>query len=309
MDEVTAREFQALRELIIAREQALRELIAAREESLRDKIDANDRHRDAMSEAWRVHRQALEERMNRLNNVRAQMAEQAATFINRNEFEEAKASGAERFDQTRTYIDNKLDAVLAPIRTALDRMDRPNWEFIAAIASLLVGLVAGVWLVIGLKIDTTVAPLNAELNGMKQELVSHETRLTATENLSSASTRADSESRTDRGQLNERIRQVEAVSATVPRLSSDNANLRDQYNLIVDRQRLLLQDITTQKAALVEVETQFCSSDYMRNLMHAYDLRMFAMLWHKVYVGETFPTDNAYYPRIGKCGGESVVTH
>jgi hypothetical protein len=51
-------------------------------------------------------------------------------------------------------------------------------------------------------------------------------------------------------------------------------------------------------ARLTEVETQFCGSDVVRNLMHANDLRLFSILWHKVFPDSTLPTDNAFYPRI-----------
>lgn len=48
---------------------------------------------------------------------------------------------------------------------------------------------------------------------------------------------------------------------------------------------------------LKEIETQFCASDIVRNLMHANDLRTVSLLWQKVY-GVPFPTSNAYYPTI-----------
>lgn len=48
---------------------------------------------------------------------------------------------------------------------------------------------------------------------------------------------------------------------------------------------------------LREIETQFCASDIVRNLMHAHDMREHALLWHKVY-GEIYPTDNPFYPVI-----------
>lgn len=48
---------------------------------------------------------------------------------------------------------------------------------------------------------------------------------------------------------------------------------------------------------LKEVETQFCASDIVRNLMHANDMRTVSLLWQKTY-GVPYPTDNAYYPTI-----------
>jgi hypothetical protein len=51
---------------------------------------------------------------------------------------------------------------------------------------------------------------------------------------------------------------------------------------------------------LVEIETQFCAEDAMRNLTHAQDLRIFSMLWIKT-MGFEMQTGNAYYPQIGRC--------
>lgn len=55
--------------------------------------------------------------------------------------------------------------------------------------------------------------------------------------------------------------------------------------------------ITTLQRNQNEIETQFCSNDIVRNLMHANDLREISLLWQKVY-GTPFPTNNAYYPII-----------
>jgi hypothetical protein len=52
---------------------------------------------------------------------------------------------------------------------------------------------------------------------------------------------------------------------------------------------------------LVEIETQFCAEDSMRNLMHASDLRFLGLLWSKTF-GQDLPTANAFYPSVGRCG-------
>lgn len=59
-----------------------------------------------------------------------------------------------------------------------------------------------------------------------------------------------------------------------------------------------LQDrLTRTEASLLEIETQFCAADMARNLMHANDLRNYAVLYKHVF-GEEYPTGNAYYPTI-----------
>ncbi len=48
---------------------------------------------------------------------------------------------------------------------------------------------------------------------------------------------------------------------------------------------------------LREIETQFRATDQIRNIMHANDMRVQAMLWKKSF-GSEYPIDNAYYPTI-----------
>lgn len=44
-----------------------------------------------------------------------------------------------------------------------------------------------------------------------------------------------------------------------------------------------------------EIETQFCDTSNVINLMHANDMRSIALLWQKA-MAQTYPTDNAFYP-------------
>lgn len=68
----------------------------------------------------------------------------------------------------------------------------------------------------------------------------------------------------------------------------------DALRADVEAQKL---ENTRQRAALIEIETQFCASDAARNLMHANDLRMYAQVYEKVF-GQSFHIGNAYYPQI-----------
>jgi hypothetical protein len=58
-------------------------------------------------------------------------------------------------------------------------------------------------------------------------------------------------------------------------------------------------EITTLETKNTEIETQFRSSDQIRNLMHASDLRITAMLWKKTF-GMDYPISNSYYPSIAQ---------
>jgi hypothetical protein len=68
------------------------------------------------------------------------------------------------------------------------------------------------------------------------------------------------------------------------------------YNLRIEQDKMQAR-LIVQEAALKEIETQFCASDIVRNLMHANELRDVAMLHEKVF-GARMPTDNAYYPTV-----------
>lgn len=59
-----------------------------------------------------------------------------------------------------------------------------------------------------------------------------------------------------------------------------------------------LQDrVTKMEVSQNEIETQFCSQDIVRNLMHANDLRNIALLWKQTF-GIEYPINNAFYPTI-----------
>jgi hypothetical protein len=60
----------------------------------------------------------------------------------------------------------------------------------------------------------------------------------------------------------------------------------------------VVEDRTTKiEVAANEIETQFCAADTTRNLIHASDLRNYAILYKQVF-GAEFPIGNAFYPTI-----------
>lgn len=76
-----------------------------------------------------------------------------------------------------------------------------------------------------------------------------------------------------------------------------------------DRLSGLRADLSQTHADLREVETQFCASDIIRNLMHAFDQRIAALLWRRAYPGAALPTDNAYYPHICNRANTAPLEH
>lgn len=266
MEEIVAREFQAIRDLIASNERA------------RDAFDQAERERHTAEKV------ELDARLNRMNEFRQAMADQSAKFIQRPEFEESKAAGQARYDNNRQHIDAR------------------SRSFITSGLTMLSAGIAAAWLIVGLKIDNTVAPLRVDLEQDRQITTQNAERLRFLESEASASTQADTASRADRSQINERLHQIETATPNGQATAADVSNLKKLFDMISGRIGDLRNDVIGQKAALVEIETQFCNTDYMRNLMHAQDLRMTSMIWAKVFPDSHYPTDNAYYPRIGKCG-------
>lgn len=80
--------------------------------------------------------------------------------------------------------------------------------------------------------------------------------------------------------------------------TADSLDLLIRRTMIIEDKLSALQDrLTKIEVAQNEIETQFCSQDIVRNLMHANDLRNLSILWEKQF-GYPYPTNNAYYPTI-----------
>lgn len=291
MDELVEREFTALRDLIKQHEQRRADLAELEREQRRaDKV-------------------ALDARLDSMNEFRSAMQDQQASFVQRNEFEEAKIQGIERYNINRNYVDQRLEAKFDPLNSKVDQLGKPNWHFLSAVASIAFAAIAGMWLIIGLKMESTVSPLALTVEQVRVVGAQNAERLRFVEAATNASTSADVASKTDRAQMEARIHQIEQESPSGKANSAEISNLKQQYLMMTDRLQDLRARETAQNAALIEIETQFCNGDYMRNLMHAFDLRVISMLWAKSFPDSHFPTDNAYYPKIGKCGGETSASN
>jgi DNA repair exonuclease SbcCD ATPase subunit len=307
MDELIDREFKAIRDLIAANETKRTERREMELAAIRELIAANEHRRADLAQVDREQRlretQVLNERLAHLNESRETIADQQAHFVQRQEFEDAKVQGIERANGNRIYTDQRI----ATLTEKTDAAGKPNWHFLTAIASLIMTGIAASWLVIGLKMESTVSPLALTVEQTRVIGAQNAERLRFVENAANASSASDVESKTDRAQLNSRLRTLESESPSGKATSADVANLKTTIGQISDRLQGMRAAQTEQRSALIEVETQFCASDYMRNLMHATDLRLFSLLWAKSYPGERYPTDNSYYPRIGKCGQEGQL--
>lgn len=250
-----------------------------------------ERHRqttEAQREALALAFASNEKRLDGMNEFRAALSDQAAGMITRQEFDSTRATLLEKNDQLKHSQDSRFDTEIKPIASRLEQIGKPNWMLLISFVSIFFVMITGVWLVIGLKIDATVGPLSLDLAEVKATQTANTAVIRTEQNATSTSLEADATSRTDRAQLNERIHFLEAAVA------ANAGEQRTKFGVL--------------DASLVEIETQFCASDVIRNLMHATDLRLFAMLWHKAFPEVTLPTDNAFYPKICRNGAANSTS-
>jgi hypothetical protein len=264
IDEETKREIACLREyfdtVIRANDARYQQAADTVQESLSMARDGNNRRFDQMAE------------------FRATMSDQVNRMISRQEFDMLRDSNNEKNEEARRTTDARFDSELKPINARLDEVGRPNWALMASVASIFLVMVGGFWIGIGLKIEASVSPVTLDVAQLHAAVGIDADRLRQIELTTSNSTAADAQSRQDRIQLNDRMRAAESI------IASSIGERRGQ--------------IATLTAKLVEIETQFCASDIIRNLMHAEDMRVTSLMWAKGFPGSTMPTDNPYYPSI-----------
>jgi hypothetical protein len=193
-----------------------------------------DQKFEASEKAVHLALQGNNERLDHMNKFRETLTDTTNRMITRVEALNVLEANAK-----------KIDAEVDELRKRVEDGTRPNYPFIIGILSTAATLMTGLWLIVGLKIDNTVAPTEIRMAAM--------------------STRIDAQAATSAG--------------------------------ISDRLAELRVDTTQLKAGEIEIETQFCASDIVRNMLHADDLRNQSMLWRKAF-GDSLPTDNAFYPQI-----------
>lgn len=245
-------------------------------DALREQISANDRryteHTKNAEAALATFFASLDKRLEGMNEFRAALSDQAAGMMTRREAEGNRNSLYDKIEAQRIQLESRLSNTLAPVISKLDDISRPNWALMVSLVSMFLVIAAGVWLVIGLQITAAVGPIQLVSEQNKIEIRTNETKV---------------------GQLEESTRGF-AQAAT------DLSHLRADYALIVERLGAMRTENARQNAALVEIETQFCAADIMRNLTHATDIRLISLLWQKSFMLDQLklPTDNAYYPMI-----------
>jgi len=94
---------------------------------------------------------------------------------------------------------------------------------------------------------------------------------------------------------------INSISNSVTSLQGDRDRLYSRVSVLETQNATLGATVAGMARDFVELESQFCAEDAVRNLTHAHDLRDMGVLWKRV-LGDELPLSNAYYPAIGRCG-------
>ena len=220
-------------------------------------------------EAVRAAFESNNRRLHAMNECRASLADQAARLITRDESGAARAILADKVDEMAKAMNVRLESELRPVHIRLNEVGRANWALLASLILISFVMIAGVWLLIGLKIDSSLLPVSVAVENITvaDATVAETVRNTAV--ASSAPTQADILSRDDRSQVNGRLQAVEGLVA------AGNADRRAA-------------DART-AAQLIEIETQFKSASVVINTQKDETQRLLAVLWEKVFPGSTLP--------------------
>lgn len=163
-------------------------------DELRVKVTRTETHYESSEKNASIERTQLEQRLSSMNEFRAQLTDQATSFITRAEY----------------------DAGHKPLEDRLIEFSHPNYAVIGSFASLVVGLVAAMWLVIGLKIESISTPTVLAIEQIKSKELTHDQQLTnIIQDLKTmqldyvAFAQARAVSQKDREQLNDRVKAQE----------------------------------------------------------------------------------------------------
>lgn len=289
-----------------------------------ERLEENQRRSDErysqLLEQMRVERDSIDKRFDQANRYKETYSQRLAEINN-------EAPKRVEVDTRLNAIQEKMDERIGSVQEKIDlvqtKQNKTDWPLYASFSTIVFVLLGALWTLIGQQIQVTTQPI---LVAMEQVKVSNESRdrasvdvrndlthLSQYINDSQASRNKDisilmqntEAGKVDRGQLNERIRNIEGQVASSSQADANSKTDRSQLNDRVKGVESALgteladrkSNEATLKSALVEVETQFCSADSIRNLSHASDLRIMSVLWQHANLG-IYPTDNAFYPTV-----------
>lgn len=178
------------------------------------------------------------------------------------------------------------DRRLESLATSISASKAANWPLVISSIVLTMTLIGGGWTIVKMHTEGTVSPLMAALSLVQQDSKSISSSVSriadvqqVTRNELASNTATDAASRDDRAHLNSSL-------DLLTRQYAENEATRREQN-------------ATTREKLTEIETQFRAADEARNLQSAEHRRTTALLWEQVF-GARYPSDVAYYPKIGQ---------
>lgn len=183
-----------------------------------------------------------------------------------------------------------VEASIKGLAESLSQRGRPHWLILIGGATFLLTLMTGLltigWFTITQNVQLSLSPDKTNIASMRETQKAHDTQIDRILDMlqkqaeqSLQSSLADEQSRTDRAQLNDRVKTIEQKQA-------DNlAERKAETAALAERS--------------AEVETQFRAEDRIRNVQFAENQRMIALLWNRAYPGVAYP-GTAYFPEIAR---------
>ena len=172
--------------------------------------------------------------------------------------------------------------------TKLEEKSRTNWPAIGLAVSLFTISVPGLAFIMASYTGNALAPI-ASATTLNSDAIKHLSEgMAVLQQAASSSTAADSNSRTDRTQLNDRVQRLETgLGSEVSERRSWTAETR---------------------VHLAEIEQQFHSVSNVENLRAAQQERLNSMLWEKSHPGERYPNGTFFPTSIFQGPGGSAST-
>ena len=216
---------------------------------------------DFSQEALKTALEVNNRRLDQMNEFRASLTDVLNRTMSRAEVETALA--AVEASSVGRYI---------PLAEKVSQNSKTNWPMLASLATVMVSVVIGVWVIVGLKIDTANQPLILQSQSLTVSNAELTERLKNVETGATASSNADNTSRSDRAQLNQR-------------LNVDETTLQ---RIVTERQTAVI-DFNNR---LITIENQFPQIANMMNLLADRNYQMISILYDKAFPGQHMPQAN-----------------
>jgi hypothetical protein len=168
-----------------------------------------------------------------------------------------------------------LTSAIQGLSTKLDEQSRTNWPAIALAVTMFIAVVPGMGFLMANYTASALAPITLSTNLNQQAITHLGEQVRALDSASQSSQMADGVSRTDRAQLNERLRALETM------LTAEIAERRTSTASI--------------KAALGEIEGQFHAVSNIDNLRAAQQERLNSMIYEAAFPGRRYP-NGTFFP-------------